>query len=791
MLIGTLLLTRLDLVAQLAHSTANTPELKPMMIEDFEDESVLDCIGTNAGVTIGLTPKDAVTGKRALEVRVVPFSKHQNQYPTVYLDPKFFTSPIDVSTYSRLAITIKNATEGIRNVWIGWSTLPYNDGGRNFEGDSFVIPGGWSWDCSVPTAAFENNDPSSITLLYIIFRPVEAESVFRVDAIQAVYDPALGSPAEKLKRQARDLQAQLDTLKGKFRRLSIRPAEQAAWRAKLADLDAQVQQAATAAAQAGAPDFAGEFKAARERIGDLTARLGEFFFADKKDFVAWKIDPYVNIAKNQFPAFTSQVVKRIDVRMAGNEFRDSPFMVGACDQDRKLTVKVETGDGLPSAAVEVFETRYLKNRKNQETGEPLYPPDGPLAIPNRASRQITLRFNTRTQTVPPGRHPFKVILRDLDAKIEKVIPGTLEVWNFALPPCDILPCNGYAELDSSEFAQGKLTALAVADMKTFGMNIVCIHPVEMPKIAELDAEDCVIKIDSQAFERRLSQVLKAWRETSGQEHLQFLFSISGMYDLGVKGLDQSFPNARWQKVLAQWLNSFTAILEKYNLTYADWFIVVGDEASEAALVKHELPAAEGLKAADPNVRTINNTSTPLGDPAVTKRFYQAFDILQPHLPEFKSRPALREWIEKSGRPIWTYKCLADWGAKGKNTYEYYRAYGWDLVNYGLTGTGIWTYCAQAVGQQGCGYIMVYKHADREQVVHSRRFEFLREGLDDYRYLWKLKETARGKGPRAVKTANKLIQQAVADVTSHPADTTRADHWRTRIAAEILKLQKHK
>jgi hypothetical protein len=763
--------------------------LKSRMIADFEDERELSHVVASDGVKISLTDKDVVTGKRCLEARVARFSEHKNHWPYVCLGPAFLTTPIDVSTYSRLSISIRNVTEGLRNVNIGWSTLPYNDGGRNFEGDLFLIPGGTSWDCSVLTGAFENNDPSSIALLYIVFPVAEADGVYRIDAIRAVYDPALGSPAEKLKCQAGKLQGQLDAWKGKITGLNIRQDRQAAWQQKLADLDVPVRQVAATAAQAGTPAFAGKFKATREKIGDLSARMGEFLFADKKDFVAWQISPYVNIIKSELPDVSSQIVEKIDVRMAGNEFRDTLFMLSPCDKDLKLVVKIETGDGLPTRAVEVFETRYLKTRNGQETGEPLYPLEGPLTIPNHQSRQITLRFNTRTHAVRPGTYTFKIILRDVDAQIEKVILGTLVVWDFALPDYDILSSNGYAELDSSEFSQGNLSALAVADMKTFGMNIISIHPVEMPKIIELDAEGNVTKIDAKAFESRLGRIVNAWRAAPGREKLQLLFAISSTYNLGVKGLDQPFPNARWQKALAQWLKALSTTLHKYDLSYADWFIALGDEASEVALINSEIPAAEGLKAADPRVRTINNTSTALSDPAMTQRFYKAFDILQPHLPAFKSQPALREWIEKAGKPVWTYKCLGNWSDKGKNVYEYYRVYGWDLVKYGLTGTGIWTYCAQAVNNQGCGYLMIYKHAQRDQVVHSRRFEFIREGMDDYRYLWKLKELARTKGPQAVTTTSNLIQNAVADITADVTDTGRCEKWRLVIAQEILRLSK--
>jgi hypothetical protein len=373
-------------------------------------------------------------------------------------------------------------------------------------------------------------------------------------------------------------------------------------------------------------------------------------------------------------------------------------------------------------------------------------------------------------------------------KVETVVPGRLEVWNFTLPSYDVMPNNGYAELDSSEFAHGKLADLAVEDMKTFGMNIISIHPVEMPKIVELGQGNTIMKIDTRTLETRLSQVVRRWRETPGSDKLKLSLSISGMYDLGVKGLDDPLPNSRWQTVLNQWVKVLVAMMTKYGLSYDDWFMSLGDEASESALVNLEIPVAKGLKLADSRIRLINNTSTTINDPEMAKQFYKTFDILQPHLPQFKSQIVLRRWMQQADKPIWTYKCLGDLGALGKNPYEYYRVYGWDLVKYGLTGSGLWTYCAQAQSQPNAGFILIYKHPERDLVLHSRRFEFFREGIDDYRYIWKLREVVASKGPSAVKSAEALIVEAVSDVIGHPADSNRADLWRTKIAERILKYQ---
>jgi hypothetical protein len=764
-------------------------EHKSQTLVDFDAPAVLERMHVSEGVTISLTEPDLQTKNRALKIRVAPFSEHKNSWPSLIVDRRYFTSPIDASSYSQLTATIKNVTRGnSRNLQALWSTSKHSDGGRNMEGELFSIAGDSTSECSVSTGSFSINDPSSLSLLYIIFPPAQTAVEYQIESIRADYDPGLGSPAEKLADQVQQLHDQLETVERELDWDQIPDNLHGQWRAKLASAELDLKKLDVLSALSGSPKFRGKYNAAKAECERLSQRIGDFFLADKRDFVAWEIDPYINIIKTESPAIGPKALEKIDLQMAGNEFRNFTFMVSPCAKPLNLVVKVEADEALPASAIDVFETRYLPNRRSEETGEPLYPLEAPLRVPSGESRQITLRFNNRTQRVKPGTYRFSICLRDTESQVEKKLPGQLTVWDLELPNYDILPNNGYAEFNSSHFAQGKLLSLAVADMKAFGFNIVNIHPHEMPRITGLDANDRITKIDSLAFENRISSVVTAWREAPGNDRLRFHFSISAMYDLGVTGLDQPLPNARWQNVLQQWLSALVTTLEKHGITHEDWVLAFGDEANESALINLEIPCAECVKSADPRVRTYNNTSTPISDAELTDRFYHAFDILEPHLPSFKSQPALQAWIKKSDKPIHTYKCLADFGARGKNPYEYYRVYGWDLVKFGIKGIGIWTYCAQADAQPGSGFLMVYKHADRDQVLHSRRYEFLREGIDDFRYVWKLRETAKANGEAALTEADKLIQNAVQDVTANTVDTSRADYWRKQIAAEILKLQ---
>jgi hypothetical protein len=220
--------------------------------------------------------------------------------------------------------------------------------------------------------------------------------------------------------------------------------------------------------------------------------------------------------------------------------------------------------------------------------------------------------------------------------------------------------------------------------------------------------------------------------------------------------------------------------------------VLADESSESVLVTYEIPFAEMIKDIDPRISVSCNASQVINDAAMADRFFKAFDILQPNLDALKKSPALREWIGTGRRPLWTYRCESMAGVD-RNLYDYYRVYAWDMIRYGITGTGIWTYCAQGTSpwegtKRGIGYNLVFKHREKAEVVHSRRYEFYREGADDYRYVQALLAAARQKGDHAERGARELIHEAVADITANVRDVTRCEKWRLRIANEILRLQ---
>ena len=771
---------------------------QPLMIADFEDPGVLDRLIVTKSASVSLSEKDAVSGRRCLEVRVKPFSTHGDQWPYVFLAGRYFPAPVDLSCYSRIVVSIRNVTEGLANVQFQLSSKPYNDGGRNLEGRGFAIPGGSTMQCALPTSLFTRpmNDPSCVQGVMFVFPPNETDAVYRIDAIQAVHDPAVGSPAEHL---SAGLVAGSEGLLRQIQRQDPRvnwravPAERAAaLRKRIPELAAAVRDLQRRAEVAAREGWKGAYNANRDAVEVLSRSLGEYALADKTGFHVWQRPRYTYARRTDMPTFASPPVTRLDLRMARNEFRDVTCMVTACDRDVQLRAAVTSREPGLADAVQLRWSDFVTPPGLPEYADLLVPFDGPLTIPKGESREVWATFDTRWHDVKPGRHEVRLQLSDGASGTRREVPVSLTVWPFALPSSDALPNNAYVEFHNSEIGT-HVPDQGVRHMKMYGVNVVYMLPQELPWPVKVDEHLNITAFDARRLTARVTQMLTAWRAAPGNERLQWIFSLSGAPRFLLEGEQIAYPSEQWQRVFGQWLARFRELVKSLGVADEDWMFVLADESSESVLATYEIPFAEMIKRLDGKIRITCNASQVINDPAMAERFFRVFDILQPCLDSLKDSPPLREWIGVNRRPLWTYRCQSMSGLE-RNLYDYYRVYAWENLKYGIAGTGLWTYCAQGDGAwsktgRSLNYNLVFKHRDKAELLHSRRYEFYREGLDDYRYVQALLAASRKKGAKAEKEARALVDQAIADITADLADVTRCERWRERIAERITKLQR--
>ncbi|MHB8996553.1 MAG: hypothetical protein ACYC63_15010 [Armatimonadota bacterium] len=768
-----------------------------LMIADFEDPAVLDRITVTKSASVSLSDQDVVTGKRCLEVRVGPFSTHGDRWPYVFLIDKYFPTPLDLSPYSRVVASVRNVTDGLASVHMTLSTKPYNDGGRNLEGEYFAIPGGSTMECALTTSLFRNpiNDPSSVQALMFVFPPNETNAVYRIDSVRAVYNPAVGSPAEKLAEElltgAGGLLQQVRGLDRSVNWPAV-PAERAATlRQRLPELEAALlalQQRAQVAASQG---WKGQYNANRDAVEGLARSVGEIGLADKTGFHLWQRPRYTYVRRNAMPGLATPSVERLEVRMAQNEFRDASFMVTAADRDVELTARVTAREPGLAEAVQLRWSEFVAPKDRGEYADLLVPLEGALTIPQGESRELWATFDTRWHDVKPGQYDLQLRLRDRAGGKTQTVPVSLTVWPFALPSYDLLPNNAYVEFHNSEIGT-HVPNEGVRHMKMYGVNMVYILPNELPWPMKVDDQFNLTGFEAKYLTERLTQMLTAWKAAPGQERLQWVFSLSGAPDRLLADKSVAFLSEQWLHVFEQWLTRFKGLVRSLGIADEDWMFVLADESSVSALTNYEIPFAEALKHLDPKLKLTCNASQVLEDKDLAARYFRVFDSLQPCLDSLKRSPQLRQFVGVNQRPLWTYRCQGLAGMD-KNLYDYYRVYAWENLNYGIVGTGIWTYCAQGDGAwsptgRSLSYNLVFKQRDKNELLHSRRYEFYREGSDDCRYVQALLAVSGEPGTKTERESRRLIDQATADILADVSDFSRAERWREQIAEQIIKLQ---
>lgn len=768
----------------------------PLMIADFEEPDVLDRMIVTKSAAVSLSDQDVVSGKHCLEVRVGKFSEHGDQWPYVFLVDKYFTTPLDLTRYSRVVASVRNVTDGLATVQFTLSSKPYNDGGRNLEGQGFVIPGGSTMECAMPTSLFSRpmNDPSTVQALMFVFPPNETDAVYRIDNIRAVYDPAVGSPAEKLAAEltagASGLQQQVRDLDRLVNWAAVPAERAAALRQRLPELAAQVRDLQERARAAAAEGWKGTYNASRDAVDTLTRSLGEFVVADKTGFYLWHRPRYTYVRRDAKPTFATPAVKQLGLKMAQNEFRDLSWMVTACDRELQLRVTVTSATPGLAEAVQIRWSDFVQPPGHPEYGDLLVPLDDALTIPQGESRELWATFDTRWHSVKPGVHKVELRVSDAASGKIQIVPVSLTVWDFALPSYDGLPNNAYVEYHNSEIA-ALVPEEGVRHMKMYGVNMVYVYPLGIAPV-QVDAQGNMAGFDGTPVVNHVTPILNWWRAAPGKDRLRWVFALSGAAQNLIADKSIVFPSAQWERVFAQWLERFKATVKAAGIADEDWMFVLADESSESVLAKYEIPFAEMIKRLDPKLQITCNASQVINDPALAERFFKAFDTLQPCLDSLKQSPPLRQFLGVNRRPLWTYRCAGMTGLD-KNLYEYYRVYGWENVDYGIVGTGIWTYCAQGDSawsetKRSLSYNLVFKARDRNQLLHSRRYEFYREGNDDFRYVQALRAASRARGAKAQRESEDLLNQAVADITAHVGDVTRAETWRLKFAERIQKLQ---
>jgi len=369
------------------------------------------------------------------------------------------------------------------------------------------------------------------------------------------------------------------------------------------------------------------------------------------------------------------------------------------------------------------------------------------------ARQVWLEIDTHG--LEPGVHDLTLYLASLTKPVS-VIPVKLniDIWPVELPDAV------FKKMNWSNFSSASASDQAVRDMIEHGVNV--IYGPNLPQVP-VDAEGNLAgEIDWTRFDEELQRVpghftmfwggppSRKWPEGKAPEpdsELYFNGFRTAVRELAAHLRGRGFPYGQW---------AFYPIDEPWN--------------TGATHVEQLKRFSKMVKRADTNAPVYT-------DPAGGVRaeyldeFKGLIDIWQPEVNHLKRDESLRAWFQQNAPHFWTYEATGP--AKDLLPLGYYRAYGWLAWQLGVQGAGYWVYRGVDIWWpvEGGDYSAVYQ-TDRS-IVPSRRWQADRDGVEDYRALYVLRqeiEAARSDGRTAeAGRAQALMDEAVAKVAGWQID----------------------
>ncbi len=367
-----------------------------------------------------------------------------------------------------------------------------------------------------------------------------------------------------------------------------------------------------------------------------------------------------------------------------------------------------------------------------------------------------------THGLEAGTYPITLYLGTLEnTATMREVPITIEVLPARLPE------GVYAQINWSNFSPSASSDQELKDMIDHGINVG--YGPALPTLL-LDADGNLNgPVDWHSVDEGLARV---------PAYFQFLYSAPPPVKWP-DGMTVETGSALEAKGFATAVQTMVRHFTERGVGYDRWAYYPIDEPWLTGFTN--IPAlkrfCERVKAADPKARVYADPTGLLRVEYVAE-FKDLIDIWQPEMNILKRDPDLLAWFQKNARTLWAYEATDP--AKDLLPLGYYRGYAWLAWHLGLQGAGFWCYKAHDDWWplESTDWAVVYQ-TDTE-VVPSRRWEACRDGQEDYRMLYLLREDIK-KAREAGRTADadraeELLRDSVEKVIG----------WQARSIDEITR-----
>lgn len=378
-----------------------------------------------------------------------------------------------------------------------------------------------------------------------------------------------------------------------------------------------------------------------------------------------------------------------------------------------------------------------------------------LTVPAWDARQLWL--NIDTTDLKPGTWTTQIHLRTLEAESREVTAKLrITVWDVKLPEEQALRLCHWGYVHSSVLKDQPEAALK--DQVAHGTNVFV--GLFQPQAKYNEAGELVGEIDFTAHDAYV------------RRHAPHGLILFCGYQGGLRG-PGSTDSPAYEKAHVAWLRAWVKHLAEMGVSYDGFALYPVDEIGlHPGLLEIYRRYAKLAHEADPNILvytdpTSGNTMEQLESVAPYT------DIWCPNRSAFMigNNEEQLAFMKSTGRTVWTYECYAH--VKYLPPLGYYRGQAWLAWHHGLSGIGFWSYCTSRndpwfAPRAENEYLLIYPG---EGVVSSKRWEAIRDGVEDFSMLTALRQAAdaaasRGEKPDAVREARVLLDRKASEIAEY-------------------------
>ena len=421
---------------------------------------------------------------------------------------------------------------------------------------------------------------------------------------------------------------------------------------------------------------------------------------------------------------------------------------------------VSEKDSIEVLAKNVFEFHEVLNVPTQSLDYsadalPLLNQAQTIIIPNKDVRQLWININTKA--LSPGIWKGIIQLRSLEVESkQRDIPVTIKVWKSSLPEKQPVRLCNWGYIHTSRLKN--YPEEAFNDKVNHGTNVFVATPDFAP-VAKFDDEGNMVgEIDYSKHDEYV------------KKHNKDGVILFLGYQSGLKISNEPF-SSRWIKAHKIWLKKWLKHLKDMGVANEQYAFYPVDEPGLHDNVNRLISFGKVIRDVDPDAQIYTD---PVGAATMEelKRMNPYVDIWCPNRSGFLLNEGQDKlaYLKSTGKTIWTYECIGN--AKHLSPLGYYRSQAWLSWHRGLTGMGFWSYCTSSadpwfVPDGTLDYLLIYQG---KGVVSSKRWEAIRDGVEDYGILNELKNVANLSKNNSklefVKEAKKLLKDDAFEIARY-------------------------